>query len=721
MSPVKSYRLSSSLILTVLMLSNGAIASANNLPKDGTFIAQDKKTGKVNFIGSNSPEGIKLPPGVPTFASNPQANARSFLRAYGNAFGIGNPDRDLSERKSFKLDGLPTVKYQQRYNNVPILGAEINVNLDVKGNLLSMGGESATISRLFSTTSTVSSASATRTALGVVAKRYKLNPSQLKASKPELTIYQPGIIDEGSGTARLVWLVKVKPKKVQPIDQIVLVDARKPDKIVLTWNNNPHGRNRLTYTASGTGNLPGTLVCTETTLGSDCAPSGTSDSAKAHTYAADTHDFYRIYHGRDSLDGYGLPIISTVNFDDGGTCPNAFWNSTQMVYCAGLAVDDVVGHELTHGVTEYTSGLLYYYQSGAINESLSDVWGEFVDLTNGKGNDVAAVRWQLGEDIPTSLFGGPIRDMRNPTAYNNPDKMTSPYYYTGSEDNGGVHTNSGVNNKAVTLMVDGGTFNGRTVTGIGIAKVAKIYYRVQTTMLTSGSSYKDLYNYVNMSCKALVGTPIGINNADCTQVNNALLAVEMNLEPYAGFQPQASYCPAGKTISNSYFDNLEGSNRWHFLNLVSYNPWRIDTNYATSGTNSLAVDDVSSQTDSVAVMKTGTVIPAASFLYFRHAYGLEEGYDGGVLEYSIGSSGVWQDAGSLFIQGKNYDATLGTSSNPLGGRNAFTGDSHGYVSSKYNLASLAGQTVRFRFRQANDFSVGGAGWNVDDFRIFRCL
>ena len=142
------------------------------------------------------------------------------------------------------------------------------------------------------------------------------------------------------------------------------------------------------------------------------------------------------------------------------------------------AADDVVGHELTHGVTDFTSNLLSYYQSGAINESLSDVWGEFIDQTNGSGTDTPAVKWLLGEDIPG--FPGGIRNMSDPTQFSDPDKMTSPNYFTGSADNGGVHQNTGINNKAAFLMTDGGTFNGKTVVGLGIDKVAKIYYEAQT-------------------------------------------------------------------------------------------------------------------------------------------------------------------------------------------------------------------------------------------------
>ena len=152
-------------------------------------------------------------------------------------------------------------------------------------------------------------------------------------------------------------------------------------------------------------------------------------------------------------------------------------------YSFALA-DDVVAHELTHGVTKYESNLFYYYQSGAINESFSDVFGEYYDQSNRLGNDDPSVKWLIGEDISDL---GAIRNMSDPNAFDNPDKMSSPNYYKDDGDNGGVHYNSGINNKATYLMVDGGTFNNVTVTGLGITKVAKIYYEVQTHLLTSGA------------------------------------------------------------------------------------------------------------------------------------------------------------------------------------------------------------------------------------------
>ena len=136
---------------------------------------------------------------------------------------------------------------------------------------------------------------------------------------------------------------------------------------------------------------------------------------------------------------------------------NAFWDGDQMAYGDGYAIgDDVTGHELTHGVTEFSSGLLYFFQSGAINEAMSDIFGEYVDQTTPSlGNDAAGVRWLIGEDIPI----GAIRNMANPPAFGDPDRMGSPNYAEDPffDDQGGVHTNSGVANKAAFLITDGGT------------------------------------------------------------------------------------------------------------------------------------------------------------------------------------------------------------------------------------------------------------------------
>jgi len=279
------------------------------------------------------------------------------------------------------------------------------------------------------------------------------------------------------------------------------------------------GGNRRTYTTSGGKSLPGTLLCTQSKT--VCTNGSNLDADNAHQFASDAFIFYNLHHGRNSFDNLGGTITSTVDYGIG--YQNAFWSGTQIVYGDSMVADDIVGHELTHAVTQYTSRLIYSYQSGAISESFSDMWGEFIDQTNTSGNDSLSVEWLFGED---SVFG-PILSMKNPPSYGDPDKMSSPYYYNGSGDNGGVHINSGVNNKAAYLMVVGGTFNGRIIEGIGLDKTASIYYEVQTSLLSPGSNYNDLYYALNQACENLLGGPDGITQGDCNQVRAATESVEM--------------------------------------------------------------------------------------------------------------------------------------------------------------------------------------------------
>ena len=123
--------------------------------------------------------------------------------------------------------------------------------------------------------------------------------------------------------------------------------------------------------------------------------------------------------------------------------------------------------------------------------------------------------------------------------------MTSLDYYGGEDDGGGVHINSGVNNKAAFLLTDGGTFNGQTVQPLGIDKVARLYYMVEPTLLTSAADYQDLASALQQACQTLIAAGV-TTAADCVQVTTAVNATEMTLEPPAAAAPEAPVCPAGQ-------------------------------------------------------------------------------------------------------------------------------------------------------------------------------
>jgi len=295
-----------------------------------------------------------------------------------------------------------------------------------------------------------------------------------------------------SGPPRLAWELTAFSDQDLDIDHRVFVDAH-TGNVIQKYPLGCTARVRQVYDANNTTADPGTLRRSE-----GGAASGIAEVDLAYQFLGDTYNFYSVNHGRDSINGAGMTMSGTVRSCTATACPwgNAQYRSNNRMYFGnGYALDDVAGHELTHGVTGFESGLVYANASGAINESFSDIWGEFIDLGNGSGDDSAAVRWDIGEELP----GGRLRSMSDPTLRNDPDRRNSSLYvpHVADPDNdndyGGVHSNSGVNNKLAFLLTDGDAFNGYTINGLGIARVSDLYYEVQTDLLTSGSDWDDLY------------------------------------------------------------------------------------------------------------------------------------------------------------------------------------------------------------------------------------
>ena len=246
----------------------------------------------------------------------------------------------------------------------------------------------------------------------------------------------------------------------------------------------------------------------------------------AHVYTGFTYDYYFKRFGRRGLNNNNTPVTSftnlvkredlTRNLAIYGTdildyYINAFYlHPGVMVYGVGLPTNftaggqrynnfagaiDIVGHELTHGVTRFTSNLIYRDESGALNEAFSDIMGtgvEFFFQPGGSGSMQAD--YLAGEDIVTGTAAFPlngIRSMQNPPLYGDPDHYS--IRYTGAEDNGGVHINSGIANNAFYLAVEGGTHRlGVRVTGVGASnreQIERVFYRGFTAFLVPTSNF----------------------------------------------------------------------------------------------------------------------------------------------------------------------------------------------------------------------------------------
>ncbi len=243
----------------------------------------------------------------------------------------------------------------------------------------------------------------------------------------------------------------------------------------------PGAPQRMISDAAGTEVLPGRVVRRE-------GEPATQDPAADEAYdgLGATWELFSAAYGRNSLDGRGLPLLATVHY--GRDYDNAFWDGTQMVFGDGdgryfrrFTVSlDVIGHELTHGVTELTAGLTYRGQSGALNESISDVFGSLV-RQRALGQSAQEADWLIGADLFTDAVQGvALRSLKAPgTAYDDPALGKDPqpahmdHYVQTSDDNGGVHINSGIPNHAFYLAAS-------AIGGNAWAGAGRIWYAALT-------------------------------------------------------------------------------------------------------------------------------------------------------------------------------------------------------------------------------------------------
>jgi bacillolysin len=235
---------------------------------------------------------------------------------------------------------------------------------------------------------------------------------------------------------------------------------------------------------------------------------GTTDPAaiSAGNNFALTQNWVKTVLGRNSFNNAGAFARGNVH-TSGGYCPvNAWWDGTDFHFCDGdgvtsgpLGTLDIVAHEYGHAITQYTSNLTYSYESGALNESYSDIAGtlvEFASQPDGRSSypngTAGASDWLCGED---AWMNGALRDLKSPQRYQQPSYYKGTYWNSGSSDNGGVHTNSGVQNFAFYLLAEGGTGtndgHSYSITGIGIPAAGEVAMRANTVYLRASSQYAD--------------------------------------------------------------------------------------------------------------------------------------------------------------------------------------------------------------------------------------
>ncbi len=286
----------------------------------------------------------------------------------------------------------------------------------------------------------------------------------------------------------------------------------------------------------------------------------------AHWGTEMTYDYYYTKFNRNSIDNLGFKLRSYVHYDDNYV--NAFWDGQRMTYGDGngtsigpLTAIDIAAHEITHGLTSYTADLVYQDESGALNEAFSDIFGTAVEWYA----KPASANWTMGENIGTTL-----RSISNPKSKGLPSTYSGTYWYTGTGDNGGVHTNCGPYSYWFYLLAAGGSgtndighsFN---VTGISIDSAAAIAFRTLTVYLTNSSQYVDARYYSIQSAIDLFG-PCSQQVASTT---DALYAIGVGGAYVPGVisdfsAPLTEYCAAPATVSFVNNSNNGLSYQWDF-------------------------------------------------------------------------------------------------------------------------------------------------------------
>jgi hypothetical protein len=421
-----------------------------------------------------------------TIGNDGLARAQWFLDTYRDSLRLADPATQLQLLRR-SPDGQHLF-FRQRHNNIPVFPATLGVHLD-GSHVRGLGG-SYVPEITTPATPRLTSAQAERLAaaqLGDGSVRLgdgsvRLGDGSVRpgiVGDTQLRYLNLGLLGYDDSNTYLTWLVHLSG----PDGRVDLFIDAFDGTLRFTQS---HVMDDLDLDIE-TGNHDTSISCWLLTTSDDQwfdedgKVSGASPDAEGYSTfnnAKTVYNYWNNRFGHDSYDDDGEDVEMYIHV--GQNWNNAHYDSGCDIFefGDGYPVLDVVGHEYTHGVTHNFADLIYQNQSGALNESFSDIFGYFVDSGD----------WLMGEDLP----GGALRDLSNPPAFGQPDRMAD--FLNTSNDDGGVHTNSGIQNKAAFLIINGGTHNGFTVQGIGKTKAERLFYNMLTYRLWSSAQFIDARN-----------------------------------------------------------------------------------------------------------------------------------------------------------------------------------------------------------------------------------
>ncbi|WP_064093520.1 M4 family metallopeptidase [Rossellomorea aquimaris] len=538
-----------SMSLSVGLFSGMVVTSSFAAGNDDSIIHMNKSMGTPEFVS-----GQLSPP------SNESAESivLSYLENHKKTFKL----TDEKANQQFKIlsvenDNLgnTVVKFQQMYHGISVWGSTQSAVVSKDGILIALSGSVvADLDRKYLKKKAKKLLNEER-AISIAINDLDINPELEKDIQPEMVVYTEG------NKATYAYFINLNYLEPAPGNWNYFIDASSGE--IVNKYNDMHEVNGTNQIGTGIGVLGdskplnttlsnGSYYLQDNTRGngiftynmnnrtffpqfflpgtlwsdSDNVLNNTYDApaVDAHYFAGVTYDYYKNNFNRNSYDNQGAALKSSVHYSSGYN--NAFWNGSQMVYGDGDGSTfaplsggiDVVAHELTHAVTDFTSDLVYQNESGALNEAISDIFGTLVEYEAGINPD-----FEIGEDIYTpGTSGDALRSMSNPAKFGDPDHYSKRY--TGTGDNGGVHTNSGIINKQAYLLSEGGSHFGVTVPGIGRKKLGDIYYRMNTVYLTASSTFSQARAAAVQSATDLYGS----NSTEVNAVKLSFDAVGIN-------------------------------------------------------------------------------------------------------------------------------------------------------------------------------------------------
>ena len=693
--------------------------------------------------------------------------AFNFLLENKEIYAIQNLKETISTEGVLKTDnyGLKHYHVNQFYKGIPVFEGGLRFHFNKDENITSINGTIIPDIQL-DITPNLNSTEASTIALSIINKQ-KINYSDtpLKVISNALLIFPKGLVQGEITSKHLTYRIEIR----NDIDvrEFLFIDAHS-GKLIEQFTGIAHGLDRILH--------EGTTTTTSWKEGFSFPGFLDIWQQNEVAVAGHTYHFFNNAFGYDSYDGNGAQMV-TINNNPNINCPNATWNGVSANFCTGTASDDVVAHEWGHAYMGSTSNLIYAYESGALNEAFSDIWGETIDLLNNyedAGEDLSlrtscsnSDRWKMGEDA--SAFGGAIRDMWDPNCNGDPGSVTDPNYTCDVElnDNGGVHSNSGIPNHLYALLVDGGTYNGQNISALGFTKAAHIFWRAQSEYLTPSSDFAVFSDAIEASCIDLIGinltglstteTAAGlsgeiISNSDLENVNKALIAVELKSDnscPYPTLLDPDTTVICGAASSNPIFneDWESGTTRWtvtqHPVNAATWEAreWNIRANLPLERTGSAMYAPNPINGDCRTDLENGIirlesptiVIPNYTSgifeLAFNHSMSSETDFDGGNLKYSI-DGGDWAIIPTSAFTQNTYNLTLNNTTNdsPIMGEPAFSGTDIGSFESVWgqsiidlsSIGVVANSSLKLRWEFGSDGCNGVDGWYLDEIVVYNC-